>query len=460
MASDGSPIDVSILEALIELRKQQAQVDQFVQRAEERKDKVESAVYTRVMADYGKRRADLEAQAAPLVIRALVEYRTLKANFDAVRATQAAARLDKEEVEFRHALGEVDDATQSDRLKEPERLIAETTDQLAGLDKLAELFTQALPNVDLEAALQAAPAPAPPPPAPPAPEPVAAPAPVSGPVAFHNPDPESGPVTVPASGSHRAVSGSHRAASGSRSAASGSRSAASGSRSAASGARAAAAPSSSSGTVEVAALQAPAPAPADEPVEFADEDQTRLDAGSSGDFVWPPVDDGGVVPVPIAPSGPISAAHRVASPPPPMPPPMPMAAAAPAPVPTPAPAPAPAPAPPSGSVDVEDRTFIVPEARLLSEADNGQAVNFPLTALTYIGRSEDNQLRLLDPGVSRRHVLVMATPGGYTIRDLGSQNGTYVNGSRVDESPLTDGDRITIGEINLVFRGAPAAVLA
>ena len=118
------------------------------------------------------------------------------------------------------------------------------------------------------------------------------------------------------------------------------------------------------------------------------------------------------------------------------------------------------PTPPSRDVDVEDRTFIVPEALLLSEADNGQAVNFRLTALTYIGRSEDNQLRLLDPGVSRRHVLVMATPGGYTIRDLGSQNGTYVNGTRVDESPLADGDRITIGEINLVFRGAPAAVSA
>src|SRR5687768_1114182 len=166
MASDGSPIDVSVLEALIELRQQQAQVDQFVQRAEERKDKDEAAVYTRVIADYGKRRADLEAQAAPLVTRALVEYRTLRASFDAVRSTQAAARLDKEEIEFRHALGEVDDATKADRLKEPERLIAETTEQLAGLDKLAELFTRALPNVDLEAALQAAPAPEAPAPAP------------------------------------------------------------------------------------------------------------------------------------------------------------------------------------------------------------------------------------------------------------------------------------------------------
>ena len=178
----------------------------------------------------------------------------------------------------------------------------------------------------------------------------------------------------------------------------------------------------------------------EEAVEFADTDQTMLEAAGppSADFVWPPVDDG-LVSVPIANSGPVAVAKA------PTPPPMPAQ---------------PVPAPPSGGVDVEDRTFIVPEALLLSEADNGQAVNFRLTALTYIGRSEDNQLRLLDPGVSRRHVLVMATPGGYTIRDLGSQNGTYVNGTRVDESPLTDGDRITIGEINLVFRGAPAAVSA
>jgi hypothetical protein len=411
MATDGSPIDVSVLEALIALRLQQAQVDQFCQRAEERKDKVESAVYARVMADYGKRRADLEAQAAPLVKKALVEYRKLRASYDAVRATQAAARLDKEEIEFRHALGEVDDSTQAKRLEEPERLIAETTEELAGLDKHEELFKQALPNLDLEAALRAAPEPE-------AAKPQASKAHASAAVAAAN----------ASSGSRRAASGAAKAASGAHA-------------SAPPPPPAPAPPPpddpSTSGTVEVAALQMPAPA--DDAVEFSDNEQTRLDNGPlSSDFVWPPVDDGGVVSVPIAHSGPVMVGKHT---PPPMPPPMP-------------------PAPPSGNVDVEDRTFIVPEALLLSEADNGQAVNFRLTALTYIGRSEDNQLRLLDPGVSRRHVLVMATPGGYTIRDLGSQNGTYVNGTRVDESPLADGDRITIGEINLVFRGAPAAVSA
>ncbi|HWJ56097.1 MAG TPA: FHA domain-containing protein, partial [Vicinamibacterales bacterium] len=318
------------------------------------------------------------------------------------------ARLDKEEIEFRHALGEVDDPIKADRLKEPERLIAETTEQLLGLDKQEALFAQALPGVDLEAALKAAPEPSQPePPQPESPEPPAPPA-------------ASGSRPAATSGSRRGASGTSKAASGTAKAASGLH---------------IVGPEdpATSGTVQVPIVGPPM----EEAVEFADTDQTMLEGvgPASADFAWPPVDDG-LVSVPLSNSGPVAVGK------PPTPPPVPV------------------PAPPSGGADVEDRTFIVPEALLLSEADNGQAVNFRLTALTYIGRSEDNQLRLLDPGVSRRHVLVMATPGGYTIRDLGSQNGTYVNGTRVDESPLTDGDRITIGEINLVFRGAPAAVSA
>ena len=406
MATDGSPIDISILEALIELRKQQAQVDQFCQRAEERKDKVEAAVFSRVMADYGKRRADLEAQAAPLVTRALVEYRKLRASFDAVRATQAAARLDKEEIEFRHALGEVDDPVKDDRLKEPERLIAETTEQLLGLDKQEALFAQALPGVDLEAALQAAP------PEPPKPEP--------------EPDPRAPGRVRQQQGRGdlrqqarrvRHVQGRERRRQGGersprrRRRGSGDERHGPGRRSSGRRWRK---PSSSPTPIRRCSKPPVRPRPTSpgrRSTTASSRCRCRTRARSS------------------------SARRRRRRPPP-------------------------VPAPPSGGVDVEDRTFIVPEALLLSEADNGQAVNFRLTALTYIGRSEDNQLRLLDPGVSRRHVLVMATPGGYTIRDLGSQNGTYVNGTRVDESPLTDGDRITIGEINLVFRGAPAAVSA
>src|SRR4051794_17552018 len=270
MATDGSPIDISVLEALIELRKQQAQVDQFCQRAEERKDKVEAAVFSRVMADYGKRRADLEAQAAPLVTRALVEYRKLRASFEAVRATQAAARLDKEEIEFRHALGEVDDPVKADRLKEPERLIAETTEQLLGLDKQEALFAQALPGVDLEAALKAAPEP-------PQPEP-----PQPGPPQLESQEPPAPPAA--SGGRPAATSGSRRGASGTSKAASGTARAASGLH--------IVGPEdpATSGTVQVPIVGPPM----EEAVEFADTDQTMLEGvgPASADFAWPPVDDG------------------------------------------------------------------------------------------------------------------------------------------------------------------------
>jgi pSer/pThr/pTyr-binding forkhead associated (FHA) protein len=99
-------------------------------------------------------------------------------------------------------------------------------------------------------------------------------------------------------------------------------------------------------------------------------------------------------------------------------------------------------------------------AALVSEIDAGESVNYQLTGLTYLGRAEDNQIRILDPGISRRHVLITATATGYTIRDLKSQNGTYLNGERIDERLLADGDRITLGEVTLVFRrgAAPASV--
>ncbi|HEY8550563.1 MAG TPA: FHA domain-containing protein [Vicinamibacterales bacterium] len=348
MANEGSVIDISVLEALIDLRKQQALVDQYCQRAEERKDKVEPAVYARVVADYARRRQALEEQAAPLVTKAIGEYRKLRATYTSVQATHDAARLDKQEVEFRHSLGEIDDEAMAERLKGPEEVLARTAEELAALDSQESLFRTALPNVDLAEIAAAAETP-------PVPEEQAA------------ADATAVPPPIPATD-----------------------------------------------------LEAtPIAAAPDDAIEFAEVSDATLvemagDSAASGSL-----------------AGPHNGVPSAAPVPPPVPPPLPEG---------------------EGS---EDRTFIVPEASLISEADNGKTVNFRLSALTYIGRSEDNQLRLLDPGVSRRHVLIMAGPGGYTIRDLGSQNGTYVNGDRVDEGPLTDGDRITIGEINLLFRSQP-----
>ncbi|WP_306590304.1 FHA domain-containing protein [Geothrix sp. 21YS21S-4] len=71
----------------------------------------------------------------------------------------------------------------------------------------------------------------------------------------------------------------------------------------------------------------------------------------------------------------------------------------------------------------------------------------------HMGRELDNTLRLPDPSISRHHcVLRKAAGGGYEIQDLESSNGVLVNGSRVQTSPLRDGDRITLGQIQLTFQ--------
>ena len=64
---------------------------------------------------------------------------------------------------------------------------------------------------------------------------------------------------------------------------------------------------------------------------------------------------------------------------------------------------------------------------------------------TAVGRERDNDLSLADEGVSHRHCEFVAEQGFFVVRDLGSQNGTFVNGRRVGEARLRDGDEVRIG---------------
>lgn len=69
-----------------------------------------------------------------------------------------------------------------------------------------------------------------------------------------------------------------------------------------------------------------------------------------------------------------------------------------------------------------------------------------------IGRQADNDLVVVDPGVSRHHAEVINSSGTCTLHDLGSTNGTYVNGSVVTEHALREGDRISLGSTVVEFR--------
>jgi len=73
---------------------------------------------------------------------------------------------------------------------------------------------------------------------------------------------------------------------------------------------------------------------------------------------------------------------------------------------------------------------------------------------TFIGRAEDCAVRIDSGRISRHHArIVVAGDGSATIEDLGSKNGTFLRGARLDGAArLADGDEIAIGSTLLVFR--------
>ena len=78
---------------------------------------------------------------------------------------------------------------------------------------------------------------------------------------------------------------------------------------------------------------------------------------------------------------------------------------------------------------------------------------------TTIGRSPYCSIQLVSPQTSREHAAILVRDGETTLSDLGSRNGTYLNGRRIRAATLVSaGDRITIGEVNLVvFENRTAA---
>lgn len=91
-------------------------------------------------------------------------------------------------------------------------------------------------------------------------------------------------------------------------------------------------------------------------------------------------------------------------------------------------------------------------ARQGSPAAHGieREVLLPLGAFV-IGRDRSADLRLLDPAVSPRHAVMDVGPDGARLRDLGSLNGTRVDGVGALMVDLVDGNRIEVGPVTLVF---------
>ena len=74
------------------------------------------------------------------------------------------------------------------------------------------------------------------------------------------------------------------------------------------------------------------------------------------------------------------------------------------------------------------------------------------TPVTLLGRGTDCDLRLVDPGVSRHHSELRMEDGQVVLVDLGSTNGTFVNGQPVRRVALADGTTVTLGRTTMIFR--------
>jgi hypothetical protein len=305
-------ISTDAVRELAGIKQKQLVVQSYRDKAQELKGKVNQVVHRRVMQDYDRRHAELERQAVPLRTTARTEYARLRSLHEQLQKAFDEVNLDKQELDFRHEVGELDSDELKDRLQECELVLERRRGVLAQAEALKEQFIAAFHSrQELEAGSDS--------PSAATPVSTSTPAPTIVPLPAVDPMPASSRTTPPVI-----------------------------------------------------------------------DDETRY-------------------------AEPVRA-----------------------------------PQPAGAEPNPNDATFVVPDAVLLVE--HGEApVEHRLSVLNYIGRTKDNQVQIAFPGVSRRHALVSAGPGGFTLADLGSQNGTLVNDKPVTQCTLKEGDRIKIGEVQLVF---------
>jgi hypothetical protein len=91
------------------------------------------------------------------------------------------------------------------------------------------------------------------------------------------------------------------------------------------------------------------------------------------------------------------------------------------------------------------------QSYLIAEEGVTKGMVFPLEKRLTIGRGEENDIRLSHSTVSRNHSLVYMDYGQAVVEDMGSRNGTYLNGEQVNKAVLSNGDVIWVGDVALRF---------
>lgn len=402
MLDELKAIDVTVIEELRTLKAEQETLHERLEAMEAKRDEVSQVVFDRVHGDYQTRYDALEDTARPLKQRARAEFATLTDLLQRMTDAVEAARLATEELEFRNELGEFEKADFEKRMDEAKKTLERCETELGEGEALRERFVSAvrsedelLSGDDEELAETEAP----------------------------EPEPEAEPADE--------------------------------------------GPDADDDQKEAADASEPEDGPGDEAGEETelelelDDDRTPSDkdekaeatyVGELPDVEPPPIpapDDAATTEDAATPSSmediptgrmPVMEAGG----PPPMPgddPPSP---------------PSPPPVPEDEEPGDGEATAMFAMARLVAPASDGTEQEFPLNPTeTTIGRAPGNDIRINDGAVSRQHAKIVMGDHGYTLLDLGSENGVYVNRERVKEQMLRDGDVVEIGPgtRTYIFRG-------
>ncbi len=93
-------------------------------------------------------------------------------------------------------------------------------------------------------------------------------------------------------------------------------------------------------------------------------------------------------------------------------------------------------------------------ARLLvySGKLKGKVLALPAEGKVILGRSQHAHITIPDGNLSRSHCTIVASAQGYRLEDLKSTNGTFLDGKRIEQALLREGNRIVLGETEMEFR--------
>ena len=86
---------------------------------------------------------------------------------------------------------------------------------------------------------------------------------------------------------------------------------------------------------------------------------------------------------------------------------------------------------------------------------DGRERHFPIHKRTVIGREPRCDLRVPLPSISLKHCEVVPSNGLVELKDLGSEQGTFCNGDRIEQAVLGDADRFSIGPVTFEVRMQP-----